>query len=166
MSDRVPWLLPTIPQGLCCTAWQATIHTTIKWVQRALDFKPPMIHCRSLMDSMLCNILRDSLTIYGHTCVPGPNISSHCLLTLYICPGSCWDKAYGLETGSSSRHSPYPVLMTHDKQMTLGKTKQTTDKQKKHSQWVTIDFLFAKNKVISILIKSVWNRKQMQANSN
>lgn len=47
--------------------------------------------------------------IYGHTCVPGPNISSHCLLTLYICPGSCWDKLYGLETGSSSKHSPYPV---------------------------------------------------------
>jgi len=83
---------------------------------------------------MLCDSLRDLLTIYGHTCVPGPNISSHCLLTLYICPGSCWDKLYGLETGSSSKHSPYPVLMRNDKRMSWKKTKQTRDKQQKCSQ--------------------------------
>lgn len=72
------------------------------------------------------------LTMYGHTCVPGPNINSHCLLTLYICPGSCCWRLYGVERGSSSRHSPYPVLLRYKNTIYFKKIR--TGERKRHKE--------------------------------
>lgn len=56
-------------------------------------------------------------------------MSSHCLLTLYIRPGSCWGRLYGLDTGSSSRHSPYPVLIRNDQKNDFKQKKPKTNKR-------------------------------------